>query len=367
MPFRHSDRPRRISRDYHRPRTGNPLFPRANRSYGRTPRVKRFEGRSLWLLAAIGTAGLIWYVIWGDALKIKNVVVNGAAAAAETAIRAGLTEYRNGKTLGIFSHDNELFFNRAAALKAVSGLVVLEQIEIRKRLPHGVTVDVTEKSTRAALDKNGRLFALDESGHVIRELTSVETGLLQTLPPGMDTVSSAGLGAEAVEMPVPAADVASSAPSNDSVGKDGREVGTLPLIRSTERPAAATSYPVGDASVTSDGSRPFEDSRPVALKPGDVGVSAAAMRLVMQAVTRLPDISGEKIRWYAVDPSSETVEGITESGWRILMSTALPFDTQGERLGIVLKEKIGNKRDKLEYVDLRYNERIFLRYKDGAQ
>ena len=52
--------------------------------------------------------------------------------------------------------------------------------------------------------------------------------------------------------------------------------------------------------------------------------------------------------------------------WHILLATASPFDVQVERLSIVLKEKIGAKKSVLEYVDLRYNERIFFRLKDGT-
>jgi hypothetical protein len=234
-----------------------------------------------------------------------------------------------------------LFLSRDGATEAISEKIALERVEVRKRLPHGVTVDAAEKTGRAALDMNGRLFALEESGHIIRELSASETDLLGTLPPGMAAVAAEGLGAEVIEMPTSDSNIAGE--KDDSVTDISTRRSGLPLIRNS----AAT---VGDDSPA----------------PGGAGVNAAAMRIILQAATRLPDVISDDISWFVVEPSSETVEAVTVSGWKVLMSSALPFDTQSDRLSIVLKEKIGAKRDTLEYVDLRYNERIFIRYEDGS-
>lgn len=340
MPFRRSDRPRRISRDFHRPRTGNPLFPRAG-SRRDSRRFGAGSARFVMVMLGIGAAFLAWYLIWGNAFRITDIQVSGISAPAEEAIRAGLTSHTDRALLGLLPRSNVLFFSSDKAMESIALNVALDRIEIRKRLPHTVIVTAGEKVARAALDRSGRLFALDEAGTIIRELSADETDRLGVLPPGMDAIPVQGLGAEVVDLPATTGATAPE-PSAD----DQASGGTVSLIR-TDDTAPTGSGTAGTA-------------------PGTAAVPAAAMRLILQAQTRLPDIVGEDLLWFTVQPASETVEAVVASGWKVLMSSALPFDAQGDRLGIVLKEKIGSKRDKLEYIDLRYNERIFFRYNDGT-
>ena len=49
----------------------------------------------------------------------------------------------------------------------------------------------------------------------------------------------------------------------------------------------------------------------------------------------------------------------------VSLPTLIPFETQATRLSLVLREKIGERRGELEYVDLRYDERIFFRFIGG--
>jgi hypothetical protein len=51
-------------------------------------------------------------------------------------------------------------------------------------------------------------------------------------------------------------------------------------------------------------------------------------------------------------------------GWDAYFTTAIPFDVQGSRLGLILKEKVKDQRSNLQYVDLRYNEKVFFRMRD---
>jgi hypothetical protein len=297
--------------------------------------------RFMFIALGCGAAYFGWSAIWGGMFRATDIQVIGVGKHAEESIRAGLAEHTDSALLGILPRANLLFLSRDGATEAISEKIALERVEVRKRLPHGVTVDAAEKTGRAALDMNGRLFALEESGHIIRELSASETDLLGTLPPGMAAVAAEGLGAEVIEMPTSDSNIAGE--KDDSVTDISTRRSGLPLIRNS----AAT---VGDDSPA----------------PGGAGVNAAAMRIILQAATRLPDVISDDISWFVVEPSSETVEAVTVSGWKVLMSSALPFDTQSDRLSIVLKEKIGAKRDTLEYVDLRYNERIFIRYEDGS-
>ena len=62
----------------------------------------------------------------------------------------------------------------------------------------------------------------------------------------------------------------------------------------------------------------------------------------------------------------DSVEVAMESGWRVFLTSNAPFDVQASRLVIILRDKIGDRRSTLDYADLRYDERVFLRFKDGS-
>ena len=73
------------------------------------------------------------------------------------------------------------------------------------------------------------------------------------------------------------------------------------------------------------------------------------------------------VRWFEKGEDGKSVDVTVGADWKILLSTALPFDAQAERLGVVLKEKIGARAADLDYVDLRYNEKIYFRMKGGGE
>ena len=348
-PWRAAPHPRRSIRDFHRAHYGNPLFNRQKTTH-RTER--RGPSRAPWFLACIAVAALAggtWYLLWGATFHITTVEVRGVTGPSADAIRAGIDSHRNGATLFIFPRSNILIFNTTKALADIGSKVYLDSITLRKKLPDTLEVIAHEKTTRAALDWNNRLFALDENGFVLRELTDKEIALMGDLPPGMAAVPVLGLGAQSIDLPK--TDVPSAATD-----------GTKGTVATPPPQQPINPFPL----ILIDGGEKEGSATGKNMTPGKTMVSPATMRTILQAHARLPDVAGSAVRWFRVQESSETVEADMVGDWHILLATASPFNIQVERLSIVLKEKIGAKKPMLEYVDLRYNERIFFRLKDGT-
>jgi hypothetical protein len=344
-PWRHNNRPRRFMRDFHKPRYGNPLFrPGAKRA--RFGAGKAFnEARPFFAggTAIVVAVGVIWYVLWSAAFRVQTVEVTGATPATEEAVRAGVAEHMKGHALFVLPRSNILLFDADGAREDVEKQVFLESITLRKKLPGTVVVEVREKAVRAVLDSRDRFYALDESGFVIRELSGKEIGLLHDLPPGVGAISVPGLGAETMEVPVAPQDKKTADAKKDD-GPPKENANEIPLIlHADDKPEAKD-----------------------AVTPGTQAVPAASLNLIFQAYARMPDLAGAGIRWFTVQKEAETVDATMAGDWHVFLSSAVPFDVQGERLALVLKEKIGQQKSRLEYVDLRYNERIFYRLKDGA-
>lgn len=346
-PWRNNQRtPRRIVRDFHRPRYGNPLFRPGGRQRSRFAAGKALqEAKPLFVMGgiALAVAGIAWYVLWSPAFRVANVEVTGATPATEEAVRAGVDDHMKRRTLFVFPQSNILLFDAGGAQKDIEKKVYLDGISVRKKLPGTVVVEVKEKTARAALDSRDRFYALDESGFVVRELSGKEIGMLRDLPPGVGAVSVPGLGAETMEVAV--------AP----LGKDGD------AAKKADGPPKENANPMPLILLEDDNGEHKDAS-----VPGTQALPRASLELIFQAYARMPDLAGAGIRWFTVQKEAETIDATMAGDWHVFLSSAVPFDVQGERLALVLKEKIGLQKSRLEYVDLRYNERIFYRLKDGV-
>jgi len=357
-PWRHGTRQRRF-RDLHRQRYGNPLFPRAGGRLLRGRSSARRGGgiaipKGLIALVALGAAvaGGLWYLIWSPALRIASFEVQGASMPTEETVRTALDGYAGGTTLLLFPRRNILFFSEGAVRKEIEKAVFLAGVDIRKKLPGTVVVTIREKTVKAVMERDGRLYALDESGFVIRELSGKELSLMGDLPPGFVAVPVQGLGAESVDLSAPPEPAPAPAKTDPKAKKEEPAPATEP-----EKPKNAWPLILDKRS---------EDGHKDVRKPGAQAFSSATIALILQANARLPDVAGETVRWFIPDETSDSVDAIMASGWHVYLATAAPFDVQAERLSLILKEKIGARRPALEYVDLRYNERIFFRLKDGT-
>lgn len=352
-PWRHASRPRKFVRDFHRQRYGNPLFPNAAgrllRAGGRTskrgagPGPKRLIALAL---AAVAVAGALWYVFWSQALRITSFELQGASMPTEETVREALEAYADGRTMLVLPRRNILVFDEGAAMTAIEKAIFLEDVDIRKKLPGTVVVTVREKTVKAALERAGRLYALDESGFIVRELSGKEIALMGDLPPGMNAVQVPGLGAESVEVP--------AAPKN------GPDAAKEEAAKEEEKKRSKNAWPLVLDRRDETSSKGRRD-------PGSQAFSAATIGIILQANARLPDIAGEAVRWFIPDDAADSVDAAMAGEWHVYLATTTPFDVQADRLALVLKEKIGPKRPELEYVDLRYNERIFYRLKNAGQ
>lgn len=331
MKVYHGKTNRRTIRDYSKRRYGNPMFRQNSRNRTKpgvnVTQVKRI---AFAVLAAAALGVLSWYLLWSGTFRIGNIEINGAASDTEAVIRELIEERLDKRRALVLPQASVFMFDTEAAQVDIRGKFYFDKLELRKRLPDSLVIDVSEKQIVAAFLAGTRFMALDDSGFVVRELTERESLMMKELPEGMGAVVTGELGAEAVDI-----DEISGADVDPEEIK--RNENPTPLILERD--------PSGNERV-----------------PGDNALSQDALALILQAYALLPDVTGSGVRWFSLDPSADTIDVSLKSGWSVYLTTLLPFDVQRERLALVLKEKIGERRAELEYVDLRYDERIFFRF-----
>jgi len=334
MKIYHGKSNHRSIRDYSKRRYGNPLFRQNARGRAKAgiglAAAKRIAIAVI-AVAAFGT--LCWYLLWSGTFRIENIEITGAAQDTESVIR-GIVEERLGMRRAIVLPQSSIFmFDVEGAKTDITDEFYFDRLEVRKRLPDTLVIDIGEKQMVATFLAGGRFLALDQSGFVIRELTERESMMMKDLPEGMGAVTAGELGAEAVDV----SEIAGATVDPDAIKHNDNP---NPLI--IEKGGGTADYVPGYGAVAQD-----------------------ALALMLQAYALLPDVTGSGVKWFSLDPAADSVDVTLKAGWGVYLTTLLPFDIQRERLSLVLNEKIGERRAELQYVDLRYDERIFYRFKEA--
>ena len=298
----------------------------------------------LFLTAAVSGAVLIiafWAAFWAPWLRVTDVRVEGASPATAAAVKDLIYEQFDKISFLVFPQENILVFDVDLALRTVKANFIFDDLKIEKKLPNQLIVSVKEKTVRAVFWDGNRFWALDGTGFAVREVNEHEIKALAYLPPEISAVETAADPTEAAEGAQPAepAPAKKTAPAPQPTA-DRLDNG-YPLIM----PA------------------PTPDRKGVV--PGNVVLPPALMSLILQAYARLPDIA-EQPAWFNLMNSQDSIEVVMESGWRAFLTSNTPFDIQASRLALILRDKIGDRRSALDYADLRYDERVFLRFKDGT-
>ena len=119
---------------------------------------------------------------------------------------------------------------------------------------------------------------------------------------------------------------------------------------------------VGTASSGSEISIYMKDGK--ALQKGDEILSAQAMRFVTE-LSDSPIRAGYKPMIMIIEkPRSDDLQVKTNAGWHIYLKMNDDIKAQLENLDLTLKNSIApDEQSKLEYIDLRFGEKVYYKYK----
>lgn len=294
----------RVRRDYSRKSFSNPLF-----SAGRDRGGVRWR-RWLTLGAALTAfCGWIWFVAFSPAFRVTDIKIDGAQNIAEWEIRDTVNEALSRRRWLILPQTSLLIVPESTVVDALNRHYVLESLEVTKYPPHTLVIALKERISAVLLQLPGgdqALIGLD--GAVTRLFTTADA---------LDVVPK--LGPNRDETPEKAK------PSPYALLYDDRAE-TLKLRETAVRPEvvkAAIDLPKTFASV-------FGNAPALSQIHLD-GTQAQMLRLV------------------------------TSEGWAIYANASDDLKGQLEDAQAVLRTKIGDDRQSLEYIDVRFGEKVFFK------
>lgn len=355
---------RSANRDFGRRRFGNPLFrPVTNKGaawHQRQHHQRRWNfitwrGIMALLFVAAVAYGL-WYLLWSDTFRVRAaaVRVDGASPEVEVIIRGLIEQRLSQRTLMIFPQNNLLLLSGSGLKGDITDKIKLAKIDVSKKLPTGLVVTVTENEPKVVAAAGGKLFVADRGGVIIRELSEGESIKLGELPPELQSLS----GTSEDTMVVTTKDLVTDEATTAGMTSSGKT--TLPSKTATAD-SSRLSWPL----VIREEER-LQGLPAKGYGVGDNVLPPEAVQTVLDAEAGLAEACGTRAKWYTARPSGETVEASMAEGWSALLSTATPVSVQLSYLKYMLNKAIGGRRPDLIFIDVRYGEKIFAKFRDKA-
>ena len=296
-------RPKRVRRDYSRKAFANPLF---KPSRDRGPR--RWRGRLTAVAVAGALGGWIWFIGWSPAFRIDEIEVRGNQGIPTWEIRDAVSETLKGRRWLILPQTSLLVASEDAIKDALNDRYVLESLEITKRPPRKLTIEIKERVSAVLLQMpDGRQGLVDLQGDVTRLYAASEA---------LDVAKKLG-----------------------------------PSLKEQEG-APKASWPV----LYDDRDEKLE-LREEALKPNVVQAAIDLPKLFEERFGRAPYFEETRIDGKA----AQTIRLRTSEGWSIYLDASQDLRGQLLNAEVVLRTKVGAQRPQLDYVDVRFGEKVFFK------
>jgi len=283
------------SRDYQNKSFKNPLFSKTSR--GRSTHRWRFK-----FIILFGTiiSGLI-LLSQKPFFEIKEVSINGSKTVSAKEISQVINEQLTKKRFWFFSQKSLLFFDAGELEKHLTQNYIFSGLEIKKQPLHKLTIDVQEEIAPFFWFGGGKKYYLNPAGLAIKEVSN-----------------------------------------QDLLVQDGGE-GTA-IIRFSP---SETNYPVV-----------FDQSNSE-VRLGQSTIDPAEVNFITELTNAVANSADFEIARYMIaSPGPLDLILVTTEGWQVYFRLTEPLDQQFNKLLMLLQQRLGNRAN-LEYIDLRFAEKVF--------
>ncbi|MBI4089903.1 MAG: hypothetical protein HY421_00705 [Candidatus Kerfeldbacteria bacterium] len=289
------------------------------------------------LLAVAGAA----FVLLSPRFRITDVTVSGAVRLDPTSIRAAVNRQLNQGWIGL--HWKRVVFltptdSIASSLRqSVQPLISLDEIAVERHGRHTLAVRIRERQANLIWQSSGRQFMLDDRGTILERAPT-------PLPPGLLTVLDRNNIPTSIGQPVvPPSLVAAIRSLNDALPKFAVPV------------AGYSTWPV---SCLPEPTRP-ERSVIISNTNQSLNNQNANRSADVNRATKADDATSATCNLVELAVREPTLVVRTEEGWELRIDSSLNLEAQLAKLRIALVERLDSQRRQLEYVDVRFGDRVF--------
>ncbi len=269
-----------------------------------------------------------YFLFYSDKFKIKTIAISGTRNIRSEDLRSIAEAQLKESRFLIFGQNNLFILNTKELEKKINEKYVLDQLKISRELPDGLKIEVQEKVSAIIWVSNNRYYNLDSNGIAISELVNLNQRVNQ--PAGSEKIKK-------------------SANSKNSQEK---------VVEVNQPPTQIFDIKIDNQGIGSFPSVSDESNQEVTL--GQPVLAAEMISAILNLNKELPTKTNLTINGFKMPtPDSREVKVVTSEGWEIYLDTTKDLEMQLANLKLVLDQKIKNNRQKLEYIDLRFGNRVY--------
>lgn len=306
-------------------------IPRINRytnPYFRRDTKPKKSARFYYSLILLGLALAAWvYFLFASSIfQITGWELNGLKKYSNQEISASLEKFLNKPKFAIFKFSNIFIFSEKELRKHIESDFIFKSIEIKKYYPNKIIVSAAEKEEKLAVYSRDKIFVLADDGTVIKEKRGT-TGWYVAVNATSTPQGSAG---QASETKIDVAKILTDAETKE-----------LP------------SYPIFcDA---------YFDTQNI--KVGDKYPAQKILEIAFQFIENAAEQIGLKTSSVALYKNNTNPKIIifAENNWEIYLSADDDGLQQFYKFLTVFNSKIKDLGKSLEYIDLRFGDRVYIK------
>jgi hypothetical protein len=307
-----------IRKDYHEKDTSSYLLQRRKKE--RELGTLRFKISLILLFLTI--SAWFWFIFYIPYFTIQNLDFTGTEKSLAEKINITLKGELDSHKIFVLNKSNYFIFDEVSFKQKLNEMFMLSDLEIIKKFPDAISIQAKEKTTSLVLlayNKDGiyDAYYVDYHGMVIDILKDAERSYVP---------------ANSADRPDPDAPMTSS---TSKIAISESIASQMPLVEVkniTNAINARTSV--------------FNDSQVSTIMEIYDNLNKEG---VAPDVFILEDLKDTKI----------TIK--TKIGFLIYMTTEDTVQNQIDNLKIILKEKIGEDKTKLQYIDLRFGDKVYIK------
>lgn len=308
---------------------------------GQVKPKKRFNwraisGRILKWVAIITTPilfiGGVYFFIFSTFFTIDFVDVKYDPGVDASRVRSLIFDQMDQKYLQVLSQKNIFLFDEESAKQHVWDTYALDKLVIEKQYPRTLNVTVVGAPFALAWLSGGKWYHIDGKGVAVREIDG------ETLPVLAKQLQEGRNIADIIK-------------ERKTVVRDGDK---------KVEPQPSSSNPIAEAASPENSVIPIVvNTLNEEVRIGNSLVSQEKVAFVMGLKEKLKEIGIPLLYTRTSSAGGLDITAVTEEGWEIMLNTNDDIGRQIKKVDIILKEKIKEEKKDLQYIDVRFDNRVY--------